>query len=56
MEMAVKYEYAMPCGHVMFLKYMCIRTSVTRGFDTAIHPIPKCVIFLEELLEDMVCS
>ncbi len=25
-----------------------------RGFDTAIHPIPKCVIFLEDLLEEMV--
>jgi len=25
-----------------------------RGFDTAIHPIPKCVIFLEDLLQEMV--
>ena len=26
----------------------------TKGFDTAIHPIPKCVIFLEDLLQDMI--
>ncbi len=25
-----------------------------RGFDTAIHPIPKCVIFLEDLLQEMI--
>jgi len=25
-----------------------------KSFDTVIHPIPKCVIFLEDLLQDMV--
>jgi len=25
-----------------------------KGLDTAIHPIPKCVIFLEDLLQEMV--
>ena len=25
-----------------------------RGFDTVIHPIPKCVIFLEDLLQETV--
>ena len=25
-----------------------------KGFDTVIHPIPKCVIFLEDLLQEMV--
>ncbi len=26
----------------------------TRALDTAVHPIPKCVIFLEDLLQDMI--
>ncbi len=26
----------------------------SKGFDTVMHPIPKCVIFLEDLLQDMV--
>ena len=25
-----------------------------KAFDTVIHPIPKCVIFLEDLLQEMV--
>ena len=25
-----------------------------KAFDTVIHPIPKCVIFLEDLLQQMV--
>ena len=25
-----------------------------KAFDTVIHPIPKCVVFLEDLLQDMV--
>ena len=25
-----------------------------KAFDTVIHPIPKCVIFLEDLLQDIV--
>ena len=25
-----------------------------KAFDTVIHPIPKCVIFLEDLLQDMI--
>ena len=25
-----------------------------KGFDTAIHSIPKCVIFLEDLLQKMI--
>ena len=35
---------------------MCMHQACcdTRGFDTAIHPIPKCVIFLEDLLQDMI--
>ncbi|KAL0028847.1 hypothetical protein WJX77_000806 [Trebouxia sp. C0004] len=26
----------------------------SKGFDTVMHPIPKCVIFLEDLLQEMV--
>jgi hypothetical protein len=26
----------------------------SKGLDTVIHPIPKCVIFLEDLLQEMV--
>ena len=25
-----------------------------KAFDTVIHPIPKCVVFLEDLLQEMV--
>ena len=25
-----------------------------KAFDTVIHPMPKCVIFLEDLLQEMV--
>ena len=27
-----------------------------KGLNTAIYPIPKCVIFLEDLLEEMVAK
>jgi len=27
-----------------------------KGLDAAIHPIPKCVIFLEDLLQEMVVN
>ena len=26
----------------------------SKGFDTVMHPIPKCVIFSEDLLQEMV--
>ena len=26
----------------------------SKGLDTVMHPIPKCVIFLEDLLQEMV--
>ena len=39
----------------------CLSTSACmhawcdkKGLDSAIHPIPKCVIFLEDLLQEMV--
>ncbi len=27
-----------------------------RGFDSVIHPIIKCVVFLEDLLEELVAK
>ncbi len=27
-----------------------------KGFDSVIHPIVKCVVFLEDLLEEMVAK
>ena len=37
-----------------FFTYMFQAWCDKRGFDTAIHPISKCVIFLEDLLQEMV--
>ncbi len=46
-----------PFYHCMWFLKTCARMQAwcdRRGFDTAIHPIPKCVIFLEDLLQEMV--
>jgi len=50
----------MPCKLLQVLQKV-LRTSACvqawcdkKGLDTAIHPIPKCVIFLEDLLQEMV--
>jgi len=40
-------SHAYKCAHVQ-------AWCQNRGFDTAIHPIPKCVFFLEDVLEEMV--
>ncbi len=50
----------MPCKLLQVLQKV-LRTSACvqawcdkKGLDTAIHPIPKCVIFPEDLLQEMV--